>query len=174
MGSHDPFGHLKYKLWPKEGLGVELAIWLPTIKSRELPDSFRASGVQHTIGKLLTRVTTLLWTSSQLEVCRKNYGPPKLRESQVWEFRASHLGVLGKIAIWMMVPWLVTKYTIKGKVVASPMSRLRWILWVRICLWLVLTPKVLKLCTNQLVVWFVQVRVSNWCFSLFLVPISEL
>jgi len=26
MGSHDPFGHLKHKLWPKEGLGVKLAI----------------------------------------------------------------------------------------------------------------------------------------------------
>jgi len=23
---HDPFGHLKHKLWPKEGLGVKLAI----------------------------------------------------------------------------------------------------------------------------------------------------
>jgi hypothetical protein len=37
MGVHDPFGHLKHKLWPKEGLGVKLAIWLPTIKSRESP-----------------------------------------------------------------------------------------------------------------------------------------
>jgi hypothetical protein len=35
MGSHYPFGHLKHKLWPKEKLGVKLAIWLPTIKSRE-------------------------------------------------------------------------------------------------------------------------------------------
>jgi hypothetical protein len=26
MGSHDPFGHLKHKLWPKEGLGVKLSI----------------------------------------------------------------------------------------------------------------------------------------------------
>jgi hypothetical protein len=26
MGSHDPFGHFKHKLWPKEGLGVKLAI----------------------------------------------------------------------------------------------------------------------------------------------------
>jgi len=34
--------------------------------------------------------------------------------------------------------------------------------------------KVLQLRTNQLVVWFVQVRVSNWCLSLFLVPILEL
>jgi hypothetical protein len=35
MGSHDPFEHLKYKLWPNERLGVKLAIWFPTIKSRE-------------------------------------------------------------------------------------------------------------------------------------------
>jgi hypothetical protein len=37
MGSHDPFRHLKHKLWPKEGSGVKLAIWLPITKSRESP-----------------------------------------------------------------------------------------------------------------------------------------
>jgi hypothetical protein len=37
MGSHDPFGHLKHKLWPKEGTGIKLAIWLPTTKSWESP-----------------------------------------------------------------------------------------------------------------------------------------
>jgi hypothetical protein len=26
MGSHDPFGHLKHKLWPKERLGAKLAV----------------------------------------------------------------------------------------------------------------------------------------------------
>jgi hypothetical protein len=26
MGSHDPFEHLKHKLWPKEGLGVKLSL----------------------------------------------------------------------------------------------------------------------------------------------------
>jgi len=36
MGLHDSFGHLKHKLWPKEGSGVKLAIWLPTNKSQEL------------------------------------------------------------------------------------------------------------------------------------------
>jgi hypothetical protein len=35
MGLHDSFGHLKHKLWPKEGSGIKLAIWLPTTKSRE-------------------------------------------------------------------------------------------------------------------------------------------
>jgi len=35
MGSHDPFGHLKHKLWPKKRSGIELAIWLLTTKSQE-------------------------------------------------------------------------------------------------------------------------------------------
>jgi len=36
MASHRPFEHLKHKLWQKEGSGIKLAVWLPTIKSREL------------------------------------------------------------------------------------------------------------------------------------------
>ncbi len=35
MGSHDPFGHVKHKLWPKEGSGIKLAVWLLTSKSWE-------------------------------------------------------------------------------------------------------------------------------------------
>ncbi len=27
MGSHNPFGHFKHKLWPKEGLGIKFKIW---------------------------------------------------------------------------------------------------------------------------------------------------
>jgi hypothetical protein len=42
------------------------------------------------------------------------------------------------------------------------------------CMWLVRAPKALKLCTNQLVVWFVYVHVNNQCLSFFLVPILEL
>jgi len=41
MASHVPFGHLKPKLWAKEGSGVKLAVWLPTIKSRESTSSRR-------------------------------------------------------------------------------------------------------------------------------------
>jgi len=36
MALHEPFGHLQHKLWLKEGLGVKLAVWLPTIKCWEL------------------------------------------------------------------------------------------------------------------------------------------
>ncbi len=34
MVSHDPFGYLKHKLWPKERSKIKLPIWFPTIKSR--------------------------------------------------------------------------------------------------------------------------------------------
>jgi hypothetical protein len=35
LGSHDPFGHLKHKLWPKEMSGIKLTIWFPTTKSQK-------------------------------------------------------------------------------------------------------------------------------------------
>jgi hypothetical protein len=35
MASHESFRHLQHKLWSKEGLGVKLAVWFPTTKSRE-------------------------------------------------------------------------------------------------------------------------------------------
>jgi len=40
MASHWPFGHLSLKLWAKEGPGVKLVVWLPTIKSRESNSSW--------------------------------------------------------------------------------------------------------------------------------------
>jgi hypothetical protein len=119
MGSHDPFGHLKHKLWTKERLKVKLAIWLLTSKSQE---STQFPCVPHIVGKLSMRATTLLWTSSQLEVCTQSYGAPKLRKSQLWKFWDSHLGIPGQNAIWMWASWRGTKYTIRGKVVASPSS----------------------------------------------------
>jgi len=64
------------------------------------------------------------------------------------------LGVPKQNAIWMWASWRSTEYTIRGKVVASPKSRPWWVLWIKVCMWLVLTPKVLQLCTNQFVVWF--------------------
>jgi hypothetical protein len=44
MASHESFGHLQPKLWTKEGLGVKLAVWLPTTKSQESTHSWRALG----------------------------------------------------------------------------------------------------------------------------------
>jgi hypothetical protein len=55
------------------------------------------------------------------------------------------------VGIWMWPSWRGAENTIRGKVVASPKSRPWWVLWVRVCPWLVLAPKGLQLCTNRLV-----------------------
>jgi len=41
MASHVPFGHLRPKLWAKEGPGVKLVVWLLKTKSRESTSSHR-------------------------------------------------------------------------------------------------------------------------------------
>jgi hypothetical protein len=73
-------------------------------------------------------------------------------ESQLWEFWDSPLGVRGQNAIYVLVPWLGTEYTIRGKVVDSPKSGPWWVLWVYVCPRFNLAPKVLQLCTNQFIV----------------------
>jgi hypothetical protein len=166
VGSHDPFGHSKHKLWPKEGSRVKLAIWLSTTKSLESP---RFPCVWHIVEKFSMKVIALLQTIFQSVVCWQNYGPPKSQESQLWEFQDSHLRVQGQNAIWVLVPRPGTEYTIRGKVVASPKSISWSVLWIWVCPWLVLTPKVLELCTNQLVVWFCAGLKVIDCLSFFLV-----
>ncbi len=52
-------------------------------------------------------------------------------------FRTPNLGVLRQNNIWVQPSWLIIENTIKGKVMASPKFRLWWILWIRICPWLI-------------------------------------
>ncbi len=84
------------------------------------------------------------------------------------------MGVLGQNDIWVLVPWLSTKYTIRGKVVAFPKSRPWWVLWVRVCSWFVRAPK----CSNYALInlLFGLCRFV-WVIELFVnlpSPISEL
>jgi hypothetical protein len=46
----------------------------------------------HIFENVLTRATTLLYTSPQSEVFTQNYWPPKQEESQFWGFRDFQLG----------------------------------------------------------------------------------
>ncbi len=61
----------------------------------------------------------------------------------------------------MLAPWPCTNNTIRGKVLASLEFELWWVLWVHVYACLVCAPKVLWLCTNQLIIWFVQVHVNK-------------
>jgi hypothetical protein len=131
--------------------------------------SLCSGDVRHTVGKLLTKATTLLETSSQSNVCTQNYEPKKLWESQFWEFQDSHLGVPGQNDIWVLVPWLGTKYIRRGKVVASPKSGPWWVLWVHVCPWFVHAPKCSNsTLTNLLFDFYRSMWVLN-CLLIFLV-----
>jgi len=111
------------------------------------------SDMPHIVGNLLMMTTTLLLTSPQSDVCTRSYGLPKWQKSQFQKNWDSRLESPRKNNIWMQPPWLVIENNIRRKVVASSKFGSWWILWIRVCPWLIHAPKVLQLCTNQLVVW---------------------
>jgi hypothetical protein len=147
MGSHDPFWHLKHKLWPKEGPGVKLVVWLLTTKSRE---STQFPFLQVTCNIPLESFQQGLQIYFRSHLNQRS-AHKIMVASQLWQIWDSHLGVLGQKAIWMWVSWRSIEYTIRGKLVASPKSGPWWVLWIRLYPWLILAPKVLQLCTNHLV-----------------------
>jgi hypothetical protein len=78
MGSHCSFGHLKHKLWPKEG---PASLTSDQKKSGIDPIYLAADNVPHTIGKLLMRATTFLLITFRSKVFLQSYAAPKSRES---------------------------------------------------------------------------------------------
>jgi len=150
MGSHDQFGHLKHKLWPKEGPGIKLAVWLLTIKSRESPwfrcvqvvcdiqlESFRPglqlcfrphfnqrSGHKVMVPKVVGVPT--------LAILGLSFGSPGTK---------CHLdvGPMGSDIVYY-----------KGEGGGFPQVQAVVNLVSPSCPWFVLAPKVLQLCTNHL------------------------
>jgi hypothetical protein len=170
MGSHDPSWHSKHKLWPKERARVKLTIWLPTTKSHEstrfpcfqvawdIPLKSSPQGLQ------LCFRPHLNWRPT-----KKVIGPQSCKSPKLENFP-------GQKAIWMWPLWRGTKYTIRGKVVASPKSRPWWVLWVQVCSWLILAPKVftnhlvLVLCRSVWVVEACQFLLVPKCYKLGSAP----
>jgi hypothetical protein len=138
MGLHDPFGHLKHKLWPKEVLGVKLPIWLATIKSLESPQFCCVQVACNILLKSSWRGLQLfLRPHLDRRSTHKGMRPQSCGSPNFGNFRTGPW----QNAIWMMVLWPITKYNLRGTVVASPKSRPWWVLCVRVCLWFVLAPK---------------------------------
>jgi len=124
MSSHDPFGHLKHKLWPKESRGVKLVVWLLATKSQE---STRFSCVEVACDIPLE--------SSQwgLELCFKNIS--------IEGFHANGNLNFGNFdtPIWKSQDKMSfgcgsrqEAHNIRGKVVASPKFGPWWVLWIRV------------------------------------------
>jgi hypothetical protein len=137
MGSHCSFERLKRKLWPKEGPGVELPgvrqFWLPTTKSRE--------STRNTWRQTMCDIP-LKSSRRELQLCFRLHFDPRSARKVMWlqsagspagrDFGTPARESRERKAIWMWVPWRVTEYTIRGKVVASPKSGPWWVLCVRV------------------------------------------
>jgi hypothetical protein len=138
VGSHDPFGRLKHKLWPKERSRVKLAIWLLTTKSRKstwfpyvqvawdmsLESSWR--GLQICLKTHLNR-----------RFVNKFMGPQSRKSPNFGNLDVS-FGTKCHLDVGFVKKHIVYY---KGKVAVSPKFGPWWVLWVQVCLWLVLTPK---------------------------------
>ncbi len=166
MGSLSSFEHLKHKLWPKEGPGVELSVWLPTTKSRESTSS-----------RCPIRECDMALESSrrELQLCFRPHRDPRSArkvmglqspESPIWrDFESpgknNHLDVAS-----------VASHRVYYKGEGGGFHQVRAVvsLVCPCCPWFVLAPRVLQLCTNHFV-WVVcrPVWVTKVC-QLFLVP----
>jgi hypothetical protein len=150
MGSHCSFGYLKHKLWPKEGLGVKLRVELSTTKKLGINSIYVVvRGVRHTVEKLSTR--TLLHTTLQFKVCSQSYGAPKLRESHLVRFLDCHSGVPRKKS--HLDVGFVANHRVYYKEEGGGLPQIQAVvnLVCSCCLWLVLAPRVLQICTNHFV-----------------------
>jgi hypothetical protein len=162
MVLHDSFDHLKHKLWPKERLGVKLPIWLPTIKSWESTLFPYVKVAWH-----IPLETS--WQGLQL-----SFKPHLNRRSahKVMGLQSHESPNFKILGFQLRSPW--TKWHLG----VSPMARhkeyykgAKWWFppsldygesWESMYALVRLAPKMFQLCTNQLVVWFVQVCVNNW------------
>jgi hypothetical protein len=141
MGSHDPFGHLKHKLWPKERLGVKLAIWFPTTKSRKwirFPCVHVACNIslkKSQQGLQFCFIPHFKWRSALKVMKPQSHKSPNSGNPGT----KCHLDV-----------GLVERHKVyyKGEGGGFPKSGPWWVLWVWGCPWLILTPKMLQLCIN--------------------------
>jgi hypothetical protein len=152
MASYEPFGHLQPKLWAKEGPGVKLVVWLPTIKSRE---STRPRRLQKECDMVLKNF------QRELQDCFKPHPNPR-SEQEVMD--AQSPGSPNRDS-FKTPPWesrekvpfgcsLNVDNTIWGKVVASLESGLWWVKWVQVAHGLSQHQRCSRMWTNQLVVGF--------------------
>jgi hypothetical protein len=118
--------------------------------------SLRVGGMWKTIGKLSTMAKTLLQTSFQSKVYTQNRGSPNFGNLKL------PFGSPGQNDIWVLISWPGTKYIIWGKVVGSPKSRLWWVLWICVCLWLIHEP---KCCNYALINLLFGLCRSVWIFE---------
>jgi hypothetical protein len=135
----------------KRRAGSQIVSLTPDQKKSGIdPKYLVADDVSHIVGKLSTKVTTLQ-TALRSEVCSQSYGASKSRESRRARFRDSRTGVPGEKSQLDVGPMEKPRVYYKGEGGGFPQVRAVVSFVCPCCPWLVLTPKVLQLCTNHFV-----------------------
>jgi len=179
MGSHCSFGHLKHKLWPKEGSGVEFSgVEFPGVcqfcsrplKVRNRPEilgckeraTYRWKGLDETYNFASDRVA--IWG-----LLAKLWGS-KVPGVPFGAISGLPLGSPGRNSHLDVASVESCRVYYKGEGGGFPQVRAVVSLVCPCCPWLVLAPRVFQLCTNHFV-WVVcrSVWVTKAC-QLFLVP----
>jgi hypothetical protein len=123
MGSHDPFGYLEHKLWPKKWSKVKSSIWLLTIKSREFPWFTCVQVAFHTPlkrsqwGLQLCLRPDLNRRFTQKVMGFQSHGNPNFKNLEI-----PNLGNPGQNDIWVHAPWPNIENTIRGRWWLPPSS----------------------------------------------------
>jgi hypothetical protein len=114
MGSHDPFGNLKHKLWPKEGLKVKSSIWIP-VKVKNFLNFLACRYFATYFWKSLDEGYNFALDLTSIEGLHTKLWAPKITGVQFKEFWDSNLRISGQNGIWVLALWPSTKNIIKGK-----------------------------------------------------------
>jgi len=170
MGLYCSFGHLKHKLWPKEGPGVKLAVWLPTTKSQE---STRFPCVKITCDiplKSSRRELQLCFRPHSIRGLHAKLWHPKVARVPTLVISRLPLGSFETKSHLDVGPVERCRVYYKGEGSDFPQVRAVMSLVYACCPWPVLAPKVLQLCTNHLALVLCRFVWVNEACQLFLVP----
>jgi hypothetical protein len=161
MSLHDLFGHLKHKLWPNQGPWVKLTIWLPTIKSRESPCFIVCRWPTTYRWKVLNEGYNFALNPISIRVLHTKLLVPKVMGVPIVGISRFPLG--SPRTKWHLGVGSMARHKVYYKVEGGGFPQV-WVMMSLVSPCLLMAPlctKVLQPCTNQLVVWFVQVHVSK-------------
>jgi hypothetical protein len=151
MGSHHPFGHLKHKLWSKERSGIKLTIWLPTIKSRESTCFPHVQVTCNVHWKALDKGYNFVSNLITIGGLHMKLWAPKVTRVTFVGISGLPLGSLGTKNHLDVAPVESCRVYYKGEGGGFPQVQAVVTLVNPSCPWLILAPKMFKLCTNHLV-----------------------
>ncbi len=152
-----------------------MAIWLSSTKSRESPWFTCMKVACHTPLKSSRWELQLFFRPHLIQRFKEKVMGPQSRERPNfrnfgfrWHFKQN--------GIWVLAMWPSIENTKMGKVVASPKSGLRCVLWVRVCQWFIRAQKISNYALTNLLFGLCRSMwvIDFFCLSFFIVPTPEL